>query len=303
MENFKTCPICFQVPEENIYQCFAGHIICHLCILKVHEGLCPQCRIPYGSTKIRSLILEQILDTQQFNCKFKNFGCERILLRKEVTKHGKFCFYNPNLVPLCELMGYKKCNFLLGLVSRAEIIAHFENAHNCSFKCVPKWVLVIPGSVLMEPLSRKRKATSSPGGPTGTIYNILHALVSPDQTETGPLFLVYGKVDKSAGLISLLCIQIWGPESCPYPSVMMYKAEMTLTRDMASLPSTSSAPNPILNNVINPFPITWKLLAYRIKEAVSILKSIPVNVSIRLLEESRFGVSIGDSLLVRITRA
>ncbi|ODM89390.1 putative E3 ubiquitin-protein ligase SINA-like 6, partial [Orchesella cincta] len=82
----------------------------------------------FGGKKIRSRVLEEILDTHDFECKFKDNGCAQLCKRGELTSHANLCTFNPDTVPLCQQFGILEgCGFRLGSVSRAEeIIAHFE---------------------------------------------------------------------------------------------------------------------------------------------------------------------------------
>jgi len=89
MDDELKCPICFEVPEKEIYQCLNGHTVCDSCCTDLK--LCPQCREPYGSKKSRNRALEQILDKQTFDCNFKNEGCNEKLKRQDITKHAEDC--------------------------------------------------------------------------------------------------------------------------------------------------------------------------------------------------------------------
>ncbi len=64
-EQFK-CPICFEIPEKEIFQCQNGHTICDVCVQCL--SLCPQCRVGLKPAKIRNRALEEILDLMTFDC-------------------------------------------------------------------------------------------------------------------------------------------------------------------------------------------------------------------------------------------
>ncbi|CAL8097886.1 unnamed protein product [Orchesella dallaii] len=305
MEGFQTCPICLEIPEDNIYQCSAGHIICNLCIPKVPANLCPQCRISFGLSKIRSRVLEEILDPIEYPCKFKSLGCEQLLKRWQIKRHAEACFHNPNLTPLCEKMGYQNCNFMLGSASRAQIISHFGTVHNCPLKLKPR-ILEVPGKLLMEQF-RLRNKQRVPGGasvPTETpclSYNILYSLITPD--EMGPLFLIFVKVNRITDSLSLLCIRVWHPE---FHGSFRYRAKLQLLRSTPQstrIVVNEDGSQAQLNNVINPFPLTWELMVYNVKEVIPLLNASLVNISISLLEQSRFGDKARDRLLIKISLA
>lgn len=89
-EQFK-CPICFEIPEKEIFQCQNGHTICNKCIKNL--TLCPQCRVSLGLRKIRNRGLEDLLDLMKFDCSFKTGGCKAKVSRKEITSHNESCSF------------------------------------------------------------------------------------------------------------------------------------------------------------------------------------------------------------------
>lgn len=89
-EQFK-CPICFEIPEKEIFQCQNGHTICDICIQSL--SLCPQCRIELGTSKIRNRGLEELLDMMKFDCSYKSDGCKTKVSRKELTSHDENCTF------------------------------------------------------------------------------------------------------------------------------------------------------------------------------------------------------------------
>lgn len=95
MDKFRNCPMCKEVPEKEIYQCTEGHVICSSCISNVKRQNCPECRTPFvhGQIKIRNKALEEILDGQEFECKYNDQGCAKILKRGEITSHSNSCSY------------------------------------------------------------------------------------------------------------------------------------------------------------------------------------------------------------------
>lgn len=89
-EQFK-CPICFEIPEKEIYQCQNGHTLCDVCVQSL--SLCPQCRVSLGTSKIRSRPLEELLDMMKFNCSYKQEGCKAKVTRREITTHFDNCSF------------------------------------------------------------------------------------------------------------------------------------------------------------------------------------------------------------------
>lgn len=46
------CPVCFEIPEKEIFLCKNGHTICKQCCANIPH--CPQCRVPYEEGKVRN---------------------------------------------------------------------------------------------------------------------------------------------------------------------------------------------------------------------------------------------------------
>ncbi|CAL8068170.1 unnamed protein product [Orchesella dallaii] len=132
MEDLQNCPICFEVPKQEIFQCINGHTICGFCIENL--GSCPQCRQPYGTNKIRCRALEEILNTQTFDCVNKEEGCKKILKRQEIAEHADICQFDKNLVYMCQKLGYKSCNFRLKISNTSAIIKHFQDSHGAALE-------------------------------------------------------------------------------------------------------------------------------------------------------------------------
>lgn len=92
-DEFK-CPICYEVPQAEIYQCTNGHTICSSCQSK-NGRLCPHCRLPFHveSGLIRNRALETLLDSMIVPCPFKKDGCLDNVSRKNVKMHRINCIY------------------------------------------------------------------------------------------------------------------------------------------------------------------------------------------------------------------
>ncbi|XP_074106547.1 uncharacterized protein LOC141532208 isoform X2 [Cotesia typhae] len=51
------CPVCYDIPEGNIFQCTEGHSFCHICVKKV--DVCPLCDSKFTGTRNR--VLEKLI--------------------------------------------------------------------------------------------------------------------------------------------------------------------------------------------------------------------------------------------------
>ncbi|ODM89295.1 putative E3 ubiquitin-protein ligase SINA-like 6 [Orchesella cincta] len=295
MEKFRTCPICLEVPEQEIFQCRNGHVICNLCITKVRGcSICPQCRVPFGTVRIRNRLFEEMLDSQVFDCKFQELGCAYVCKRGEITTHVNSCLYNPDTVSVCEQLGIKNCTFRLGCISRAEVISHFEEVHKCSFKLSPSLSLRFNGSSFMEILSHKRKA----GATRVTNPSFICAITGKDTSEFSPLFLLCGKLKQSTECLSFYCLKIWEP-TLGLPK--QFNAVFSLFKNpslisssssnSASEPSTSTWTSSLPNAEYNPFPICGLMRVGGIKDIRVLLKASTINIPISLLEDHRFGTN------------
>lgn len=89
------CPICYEIPRENVFQCVNGHTICSTCCSRVRE--CPFCKVSFwtdtpggGARKrIRALAIESMLDAMTFECPNKKLGCQVIMKRGDIRHHLK----------------------------------------------------------------------------------------------------------------------------------------------------------------------------------------------------------------------
>ncbi len=84
------CPICFEIPLKEIYQCENGHTFCDECAKGI-RNMCPQCRMSLGNKKIRNRALEALLDVMKFDCSFHVQGCTQKISRKEIGSHKETC--------------------------------------------------------------------------------------------------------------------------------------------------------------------------------------------------------------------
>ncbi|CAL8098646.1 unnamed protein product [Orchesella dallaii] len=196
MDNHFECPICFEIPSAEIYQCTNGHTICSECSVNIKS--CPECRVPYGNSKIRNRALEQILDKQTFPCVFKEKGCSELCKRQDVDKHGLNCYYNPDsktAVRLCQKLGFDDCKFILRGSSRSEIIRHFQEDHSFPVENGSS-VIIHYGDfkAVTDPMAAK----DSNWPPTLLCWEF-----------EGPLVLLLGKVDLSIGSALWNGVCVW----------------------------------------------------------------------------------------------
>ncbi|ODM87795.1 putative E3 ubiquitin-protein ligase SINA-like 6 [Orchesella cincta] len=251
MEAHNTCPICFEIPEREIYQCSNGHIICSICVAGISN--CPQCRISYGASKIRSRILENILDGQEFECAYNEKGCRKLCKRNEMSAHNKSCTFNPNLISLCEIIGYKNCRFSVIYSSRTEIIAHFKSKHDATYEQGENFKILHGGFKAVQ---------------NENIYRLWNpVLLSLGDSETSSLFLILGKVHLPRGFASWSCLHVWETNQ----QVQSYQASFTLQRELILSPSD------------HPKPISWTLNASTIKDVQHILEINPINIPVHII--------------------
>lgn len=81
------CPVCFKIPRAQIFQCVNGHSICDVCSAKVE--LCPTCRS--SGARVRNRLAESLLDDVKFNCSWSSKGCQKTMLRSELSAHEDCC--------------------------------------------------------------------------------------------------------------------------------------------------------------------------------------------------------------------
>ncbi len=83
------CPICLEIPKNEIFQCANGHSYCGSCSVKIE--VCPQCRIIF--TGIRNRAMESLLDKIKFDCVNKIFGCQTRNNRQQILAHQSHCTF------------------------------------------------------------------------------------------------------------------------------------------------------------------------------------------------------------------
>ncbi|CAL8117066.1 unnamed protein product [Orchesella dallaii] len=246
------CPVCYQVFEGAIYQCSpeGGHVVCSSCFGKLKE--CPVCREEFSIPKIRCRALEHQLDSQEFECQFKNEGCDYKCKRALVSSHINSCGFNPKFTNLCNLLGWNECKFLLGACSKTQIIQHFKEKHNLDMDFDAVFSLDLQ-SIVNSIKDDKRNGC-------------LALLFASSSEDMSPVFLLVGKVNDSIGFVTFLCIKIWESEGIS----QAYKVDFSIRRKHSLL-------------------LNWTLNVYTLQEAKHTLEMCPVNIPKGILENGLFG--------------
>eukprot|EP00933_Yihiella_yeosuensis_P032372 TRINITY_DN25965_c2_g1_i1.p1 TRINITY_DN25965_c2_g1~~TRINITY_DN25965_c2_g1_i1.p1 ORF type:complete len:185 (-),score=6.49 TRINITY_DN25965_c2_g1_i1:618-1172(-) len=116
-----TCPICYEMMTEEIFQCVEGHMICKSCVGRVKQSpkRCPSCRIPYpAGSPIRNRAAEQIVSKMTLSCKY---GCDHTARASEMQLHLRNC---PRRLIKCQ------CGKVMPL---ADLTTHYKQEHNASY--------------------------------------------------------------------------------------------------------------------------------------------------------------------------
>lgn len=85
------CPVCFEIPEDQVFMCQNGHSLCGQCSTSIE--ICPQCRVSLATVKVRNRTLEVLLDELKFGCFYKDRGCPEKVGRKDIKRHLIDCGY------------------------------------------------------------------------------------------------------------------------------------------------------------------------------------------------------------------
>lgn len=114
------CPVCLEVVTPPIQQCDNGHVTCAKCI-KPWDG-CSLCRQPF--LKSKPTCLNNLLEVLPRFCKYKDNGCEQVLLSKSKDNHEWFCGFREIVCRECSYRHKKRC-----LIQVREAYAHYEQNH------------------------------------------------------------------------------------------------------------------------------------------------------------------------------
>ena len=89
-------PVCLNVMYYPIHQCSNDHTWCSRCKSRVHNQ-CLTCMHELGN--IRCLVLERIVTSLEFPCKYRSFGCLGTYPNYNKLKHESQCVYRPYYCP------------------------------------------------------------------------------------------------------------------------------------------------------------------------------------------------------------
>lgn len=97
------CPICMEIMFGKILLCRNGHGICgEPCFADLPmPRKCPQCRVPFEPQPTRGLMVEQIVASCKWNCKY-DCGCT--VAGAEMREHLDQCRWAPINCPTCHAL-------------------------------------------------------------------------------------------------------------------------------------------------------------------------------------------------------
>ena len=123
-----TCPVCFDVMDNKIFQCKAGHCICPQCFdkLKTSNFKCPTCKIKFDTEPIRCLFIEKVYPCMVLKCKNQIHGCNFCGTHEERNEHLKVCKFKK--VSCCK----SGCKFS---GTPKEYFIHWCTVHARPFEC------------------------------------------------------------------------------------------------------------------------------------------------------------------------
>lgn len=124
LEELLECPNpqCYERLDPPVYSCINGHAVCHKCELK---GItqCPVCKSSF--LKGRNFLINDILNTFQFRCKFSEHGCSIRSTPDSLKSHELTCDYRTVKCVLSK--DGKACDAVIALPQYPE---HVETEHN-----------------------------------------------------------------------------------------------------------------------------------------------------------------------------
>ncbi|ODM90789.1 hypothetical protein Ocin01_15892, partial [Orchesella cincta] len=129
---------------------------------------------------------------------------------------------------------------------------------------------------------------------------ILPVIISPDgkDSETGPLFLLHGKINSPPGFVSWVCINLWD-NSKPRKK---YQVTFSLLNEQATSQSNEIVDNDDAEEEGNdPIILRWTLNAYRSKLSKDMLETSPINIPVPLLLNNVFSAETGVYIRVDIS--
>ncbi|ODM87177.1 E3 ubiquitin-protein ligase SINA-like 10 [Orchesella cincta] len=256
MENFRTCPICSEVPEQEIFQCRVGHVICNLCIVKLNTGFCPQCRVPFGTVRIRNRLLKKCLTVKNLTVNSRKEVVPKFANVEGFT-HVNSVLYKRGSLPPVHLEISTRSTHL----SRNLPCHHHHHAHSSSSALPTNKYNPFPFCGSMR---------------VGGIKDVQTLLKA--STINFPISLLE---DHQFGV-----------------NKDYLQAKVTPLPAVANIPSVLSGSGPLRSA----FPNRGSMKVSGLEEAHYLSKSSPINVSMRLLQDSKFGEDEDDFLNVNISR-
>ncbi|CAM0955001.1 unnamed protein product [Alopecurus aequalis] len=123
------CRICLEPLRPPIFKCEAGHVLCSVCMEKLHEvghalklGIfCDLCC--KNTSYCRCIELEKFIDAIKVPCSNETYGCNEIIRYHEKEMHESGCKHAPCYCPEdgCIFRGARCC-----------LLDHFGTAHGWS---------------------------------------------------------------------------------------------------------------------------------------------------------------------------
>uniref|UniRef100_A0ACD5XDS3 Uncharacterized protein n=1 Tax=Avena sativa TaxID=4498 RepID=A0ACD5XDS3_AVESA len=107
------CDICTLPFDSQIYTCKNGHAACGNCCVSM-SNRCPSCNEPIGDIRCRAM--EKVLAGMTRPCKYRKYGCTKVVKFMEMRKHEEeTCPYGPYSCPFngCTYSGVQLYNHIL----------------------------------------------------------------------------------------------------------------------------------------------------------------------------------------------
>lgn len=119
------CIVCLDtaIPSPKILQCPNGHLMCEACYTRLRQRKCPTCRVVLGSTPIRALLAEQMIEQEGLldSCR----SCDT-----KFRKGSSHICPNNAACPL-QRLGACDCDHRM---DEAQLIEHLRTVHHVTVK-------------------------------------------------------------------------------------------------------------------------------------------------------------------------
>jgi len=118
VQNQLFCVVCQEQMRPPIVQCCNGHTVCNICYEVLSD--CPICRIKLDKlNKIRNLVLDQIAETFEYECKYYPH-CTYQNYLPQLLLHEQHCKLMPLSCPTCSQRGF---------IDSEKLAAHYNEIH------------------------------------------------------------------------------------------------------------------------------------------------------------------------------